>query len=276
MKVKTIELNSGPKNSMFQGIMSWTTQRQRWGITSVFIFLILWELISTLQIIDPKYISKPTSIITTGYTMITSGGFFEHFYISMAELFIGFALAVVVGLIIGILMGWNRIIGGLFDPLVMALYATPRVALVPLFVLWFGVGIGSKIFIVFIGAVFPVLINTITGIRQVDPLLLRAGRSFGASNSQLFTKILLPGALPAMMTGIRLGWGRGILGFVIGEMYVSMAGLGNLIQAAGNAMRTDQLFFLIIIVAGLGFVGTSIFQYLEHKLTPWRQEEQGR
>jgi len=275
MNLKTIELQSEPKKPLFHGFLGKLSQRQRWGIGSVLIFLILWEMFSVLQIIDPKYISQPTRVIYTGYSMIVSGEFFRHFYVSMIELLLGFILAIAVGLVIGIFMGWSRIIGGLFDPLIMALYATPRIALVPLFVLWFGVGMSSKIFVVFIGVVFPVLINTMTGIRQVDPILLRAGRSFGATKRQMFFKILFPGALPAMMTGIRLGWGRGILGFVLGEMYVSMEGLGKLIQTAGNAMRTDQLFFLIIVVAGLGYIGTTVFRMLENKLTPWRKEEHG-
>lgn len=275
LKVKTIELETAPTKSIFQGVFGRISQRQRWGFSAVVIFVILWEIISALKIIDPKYISQPSRIINNGYTLITSGDFFNHFYVSMSELFIGYILAIVVGILVGILMGYSRIIGGLFDPLIMALYATPRVALVPLFVLWFGVGMGSKIFIVFIGVVFPVLINTITGIRQVDSLLVRAGRSFGANNRQLFTKIYLPGALPAMMTGIRLGWGRGILGFVVGEMYVSMEGLGKLIQTAGNAMQTDQLFFLITFVAAIGYVGTNILSRLENKLSPWREEKQG-
>ncbi|MGG0717010.1 ABC transporter permease [Robertmurraya massiliosenegalensis] len=272
MKINKVELQNIPTPFNKKSIFNKVTEQQIYGISSVVIFLIIWEIIGSLQLIDPRYISKPSSVIQAGYNVVVNGGFFYHLYISLAELFIGFILAIVVGLLIGIVMGWNRIIGGLFDPVIMALYATPRVALIPLFVMWFGVGMGSKIFVVFIGAVFPILINTMTGIRQVEPLLIRAGRSYGASRKQLFTKIFLPGSLPAMMTGIRLGWGRGILGFVIGEMYVSMAGLGYLIQTAGNAMRTDQLFFLIIIVGGLGFVGTTAFQGLERKLTPWRQE----
>lgn len=275
MNIKTVESISSAAPSEGKGWLGWASPRLRWGLGSVLIFLIVWETAGAFNLVDPKYISQPSRVIRSGYKMLISGDLFYHVYVSLLELVIGFLLAVIFGLIMGLLMGRYRIIGGLFDPLIMALYATPRIALIPLFVIWFGVGMGSKIFVVFIGAIFPILVNTMTGIRQVDRLLLRAARSFGASERQLFSKVLLPGALPAMMTGIRLGWGRGILGVVIGEMYVSMAGLGHLIVTAGNAMQTDELFFLIIIVAGLGYLATNGFRQLERKLTPWQEEELG-
>jgi ABC-type nitrate/sulfonate/bicarbonate transport system permease component len=256
-----------------RGLSGWATPRLFWGSGSVFVFLVIWQVLGATNIVKPQYISQPTRVIRAGYELLSSGGFMRHVYTSMSELLIGFLLALVFGVLSGLLMGRYRILGGLFDPLIMALYATPRVALIPLFVVWFGVGMGSKVFVVFIGVIFPILINTMTGIRQVDRTLLQAGRSYGATERQLFTKILLPGALPAMMTGIRLGWGRGILGMVIGEMYVSMAGLGHLMMTAGNAMKTDMLFFLIIIVAGLGYLGSTFFRLLERKLVPWRKEE---
>lgn len=273
MKPKAIELNAQARTGSPFLSKLWMSARMRWGIGSVIAFLLLWETVGTLHILPPKYISQPSLVVQAGYELYAKGSLFHHIYISLAEIVLGFLIAVVLGLLLGVLMGRNRIIGGLFDPLIMALYATPRVALVPLFVVWFGVGMGSKIFVVFAGALFPILVNTMTGIRQSDRILLRAARSFGASEWQTFTKVLLPGALPAMMTGIRLGWGRGILGMVIGEMYVSMAGLGHLISTAGNSMKTDQLLFLIVVVSAIGYLTTVGFQMLERKMTPWRKED---
>jgi ABC-type nitrate/sulfonate/bicarbonate transport system permease component len=247
--------------------------RTKWGVGSVICFLLLWEAVGALNILPPEYISQPSRVVAAGLELVSEGDFFHDVYVSLTEIVIGFLFAAVAGWSVGVLMGRSRIISGLFDPLIMALYATPRVALIPLFVVWFGVGIESKIFVVFAGALFPILVNTLTGIRQVDPVLLRASRSFGASEWQTVTKVLLPGALPAMVTGLRLGWGRGILGMVIGEMYTSMAGLGHLISSAGDAMRTDQLFFLIIVVASIGYVTSAAFQQLEYKVSPWRREE---
>lgn len=249
----------------------WGSQRFRWGFFSIVAFLVLWELVGTLRVLPPEYTSQPSRVVAAGYDLIAGGDFFHHVAVSLTEIVTGFLCAVVVGLLIGVVMGRSRILGSLFDPLVMALYATPRVALIPLFVVWFGVGMGSKVFVVFAGAVFPILVNTLTGIRQVDQVLLRASQSFGASEWQIFTKVLLPGALPAMVTGLRLGWGRGILGMVIGEIYVSMDGLGHLISSAGSSMKTDQLFFLIAVVAGIGYLTTAAFQQLEYKVSPWRK-----
>jgi len=273
MDVNLVEKGSAAVQPAKKAKRQWATPRFRWGVGSALVFLMVWELAGTFQLIDPRYASKPSSIVVAGYTLFTQDRLLYHIYISMTEMVAGFALAVVAGLILGVIMGRSRIIGGLFDPLVMALYATPRVAMIPLFVIWFGVGMGSKIFVVFIGAVFPILINTMTGIRQIDPLWVRAGRSYGATEWQLFYKVLLPGALPAMMTGIRLGWGRGILGVIIGEMYVSMAGLGYMITTAGNAIRTDELFFLVLVVALIGYLATNGFRMLERKLTPYMEEE---
>ncbi|MED4600954.1 ABC transporter permease [Paenibacillus validus] len=275
MGLKTEIASAAPVQPAAKGMLRNITSRVKWGIGSVLVFLLSWEFVAALRLVDPQYISQPSHVAGAGIKLLVTGDFYYSAYISLVELVTGFILAVLVGVALGLLMGHYRIIGGLFDPMLMALYATPRMAMIPLFVIWFGVGMGSKIFVVFIGALFPVLINTITGIRQVDRILIRAARSYGATEWQLFTKVFLPGALPAILTGIRLGWGRGILGVVIGEMYVAMAGLGYMISTAGNAMQTDRLFFLILIVAGLGFLGTSAFQRLEQKLTPYREEQQG-
>ncbi|MBS4026858.1 MAG: ABC transporter permease [Clostridia bacterium] len=271
--MKTAIFRSPPTQSRLQKLAGWASPRFIWGMGAVITFLATWETVSTLKIMDPRYISKPSQVVQTGFKMLSNSTFYHHLYISMLELIIGFSLAVLLGLLMGLLMGRSQIIRGLFDPLVMALYATPRVALMPLFVIWFGVGIWSKVFVVFVGAIFPILVNTMTGIRQVEPLLLRAGRSYGASEWQLFTKILLPGSLPAMITGLRLGWGRGIIGVIIGEIYVSSAGLGHLLNRAGNALRTDDMFFLVVVVAGIGYLATSGFSLMERKLTPWKEEK---
>jgi NitT/TauT family transport system permease protein len=247
--------------------------RLRWGIGSVFILLFVWELASRVGWIDAAYFSAPSKVIVTAIIELINPEFYLHLSISLTELIIGYSMAVVVGIVFGLLMGHFRTLSSLFDPLLMALYATPRVALVPLFVVWFGLGIWSKVFVVFMGAVFPILINTMTGIRQVDPLLLRAGRSFGATKSQLFVKVLLPGSLPAMIAGLRLGWARGIIGLIIGEMYVSTAGLGQRLVLAGSAMRTDLMFFLIVFVALIGLLGSNGFRWLEQRMSQWRKDE---
>jgi len=252
------------------------SERQGWGIGAVLVFLAGWELFGSSGSVLARYISKPSQVVQAGAEWLSGGDFYRHLQISLQEIFGGFLLAVAAGVLGGLLMGRSRIIRGLFDPLVMALYATPLVALIPLLIIWFGIGVGSKIAAVFLFAVFPVLLNTITGIRQVDPLLIRAGRSFGASEWQLFTKILLPGSIPAIISGIRLGWGKAMIGMVIGEMYVSTAGLGHLISSLGNSMKMGDLFFVILIVAGMGYVGSNLLLRLEEKVMVWREEALGK
>jgi NitT/TauT family transport system permease protein len=272
MERKTNTALTTPSPFPKKKLMSQITQRQRWGIGAVLVFLIIWEIIGSSAGTVAKYISKPSLVLISGLDWIFRGDFYHHIYISLLEIMIGFVFAVVMGIIVGLFMGRSRIISGLFDPLMMALYATPLVALIPLLIIWFGIGIGSKIAAVFLFAVFPVLLNTMTGIRQVDPLLIKAGRSFGATEWQLFRKILFPASLPAIISGMRLSWGKALIGMVIGEMYVSTAGLGHLITTLGNSMRMSDLFFIIIIVAGLGYLGSAVLLKLERKVMVWKEE----
>jgi ABC-type nitrate/sulfonate/bicarbonate transport system permease component len=139
-------------------------------------------------------------------------------------------------------------------------------------VVWLGVGMASKVAAVFLGAIFPILVNTLAGIQQIDPLWVRATGSFGASRIQIMSKVLVPGALPAVMAGVRLGLGRGIIGVVVGEMYVSVAGVGQLIQAYGNAGRTAELMALVTAIAGFGLVCATALRWAEERVGPWRRD----
>ena len=140
------------------------------------------------------------------------------------EFFSGFALAIVVGVPLGILMGWYSRVNAMLEPFVSALYATPRIALLPLVVIWFGIGIASKVAIVFLGAIFPILVNTITGVRTIEADFIKVARSFGASDRQMFLTVVLPSAVPMLLTGLRLGLGHALVGIVVGEMYGATAG----------------------------------------------------
>ena len=150
----------------------------------------------------------------------------------------------------------------------MALYAAPRLALLRIPVVWLGIGVWSKIAVVFIGAVLPIIINSAAGPRAVDPSLVRAARSFGGSSRDVFSKVLLPGSLVAVMSGIRLGVGRGILGVVVGEMYVSQRGVGNQIMQMGSAFRVDELLFYTLLVSGFGVAAMTLIRKLEEGLQP--------
>jgi NitT/TauT family transport system permease protein len=180
----------------------------------------------------------------------------------------GFVLAVGIGVPAGLLLGTFRTLRFLVDPPVMALYATPQLALLPIFVVWLGVGMASKIAVVFVGSVIPIAINTMAGVRQVDRSLVLAARSFGATRRDVFAKVILPASRPAVALGIRLGLSRAVLGVVVGEMYVSQEGVGNEIMRLGSAFHVDELLVYVLLVSAFGLGATNLVRRLEERLTP--------
>ena len=240
------------------------------GTAAVAVFLILWQITSLLNPLMSKYVSSPLACLGAGWNMLWQASFWNDLSVSALEFGLGFLTAVVIGLIIGVGMGLNKRISYLLEPIIMAMNATPRMALIPILVVWFGIGLASKIAVVFLGAVIPVIINTMVGIQSVDTILLRAAHSFGAGKRDEYFKILLPGSVPAIMTGIRLGLGRGILGMIIAEMYAAVAGVGNAIMLYGQAIQVNELIFLIVLVSVLGFVLVTIVGKLEKRLGHWK------
>jgi ABC-type nitrate/sulfonate/bicarbonate transport system permease component len=251
-----------------------TIRRHRRGLiggTSVALFLAVWQLLGSQNIIRSELISYPTQVLPVGAELAGSGELGAHAIVSLQEFVYGFLLALALGMLVGFALGQFRRLRLLLEPLTMALYTTPRIALIPVLVIWFGIGIESKTAIVFLGAVFPILVNTMAGIRQIDVSWVRAARSFGASELQVVAKVALPGALPAVMAGIRLGIGRALIGVIVGEMYVSVAGVGRMVQVYGNAGRATELIALVTIVATFGFLCIAMVRWLEERVAPWRQ-----
>jgi sulfonate transport system permease protein len=242
------------------------------GTLSVVSFLVVWELAPRFSLVDPAFISQPSRIVSAGVAIVGSGALLGHVGVSLGELLLGMALAVGLGVPFGLVLGTFPRVRDYVDAPIMALYTAPRLALLPILVVWLGIGIWSKIAVVFIGAVLPIIINTAAGPRGVDPSLVRAARSFGANQRDVFWKVLLPGSLVAVMSGIRLGLGRGILGVVVGEMYVSQRGVGNQIMQMGSAFRVDELLFYTLLVSGFGVVATTLMRKLEESLQPGKAQ----
>ena len=245
------------------------------GSLSVVSFLVAWELIGLFEAIPVAFIARPTLVVEAGYDLIASGELLANSLVSLQEFVYGFFPAVVGGVGLGIAMGRYRRIGNLLDPLMMAFYTMPRIALLPLLIIWFGVGIGSKVAIVFLGAVFPIIVNTMAGIRQIEPVWVTAARSFGCGELGVLRRVVVPGALPTIMTGIRLGVGRGIISVIVGEMYVSVAGLGRIMMDYSAGTRVAHTIVLVTVVAGFGYLMVRAVYQLEKKLGPWRQAELG-
>ena len=223
--------------------------------------------------VDPIFFSYPTAIAASFPAMIRSGELQQALLPTLQGLAVGFSLSIAIGVLIGLLMGRYRLFDYLVDLQISALYSTPNVALIPLLILWFGLGMTSKIVIVFLAAVFPIIVNTYGGVRNVSRSLVEIAQAEGAGERQIFGKIIVPASLPFIMAGIRLAVGRAVVGMVVAEMFTAMSGLGGAIVYYGNAFATDKLFVVIILLALLGVGLTGAVKFLEVKMAPWKQTE---
>jgi NitT/TauT family transport system permease protein len=241
------------------------------GTISVTLFLLTWELVgNTFQLINPMFMSAPSLIGKAAYNLFASGEIYNDLYVSSIEFLWGFFLSVAVGIPFGIGVGWYKKMAYWFDPFINALNATPRVALLPLVIIWLGIGIASKVGIIFLGAVFPILINTRDGVKTTPAHLLRAAESFGAGEWQVFKSVVLPSTLPFIITGLRNGVGRALIGVMVGELYAATAGIGFMITVAGATFQTDKVFVGTLIFAIAGVVSMELIGKLENRFERWR------
>jgi ABC-type nitrate/sulfonate/bicarbonate transport system permease component len=202
---------------------------------------------------------------------MTTGEFWAGFLYSLEMFVVGLAISIIVGVVVGLVMGWIAWLQDLLDPLMMLIYTVPRDAAIPLLIIWFGVGRVTEIWVVFIGAVFPILLNTVAGVKAVDPALVRAAKSFGGSSLEVFRTVLLPGALPTIMTGIRLGIGRSVMGIVVVEMYLGMKGIGSFIIRGQAGFNVDHMLFNTFVVSLLGYLAVRCAKWVENRYSSWRE-----
>jgi ABC-type nitrate/sulfonate/bicarbonate transport system permease component len=233
---------------------------------SVLVFLAAWEAAPRVGMVDAAYTSQPSRVITASLQIVRSSAFLHDIFVSSSEFAGGFSLAIGIGVPLGLLLGTFKVLRYLLDPPIMAIYATPYLALLPIVVVWLGIGMESKIAVVFVGGVIPILVNSMAGVREVERSWIAAAQSFGAGKRDLFVKVILPGSLPAVIMGIRLGLSRAVLGVVVAEMYQSQAGIGNEIMRYGSQFRTDYLLFYVLLVSVFGFTATWAVRALEERL----------
>lgn len=244
---------------------------------SGFIVLLLaaWESIPYWYLL-PKgmalFFTTPSKIAVAFYELLLNGTLETHFYVSAIAFLAGLGLSIAVGLPLGLIMGRSATLENLLDPYITAANATPRIVFLPLLILWFGIGIWSKILIVFIGAVFPLLINTYVGVKNVNRVLVNVVRSFGANEWQLMKIVVLPNSVPYIIAGLRLAIGRAILGVVVGEFFGSSQGLGYMIASAATNYKVDVVFVGVAIFMALSVVLTLAVKQLESRLASWRPE----
>jgi NitT/TauT family transport system permease protein len=240
------------------------------GTIAMLAFLAFWEFSVDFGWVNPLFTSSPSRILRAGFEMFADGSIYIDLEYSAYELLVGYGAAVLIGVPLGIAMGWYSRVDAILDPFVTALYAMPRIALLPLIMIWFGIGIASKIAIVFLGAIFPILVNTITGVRTVNADFVKVARSFGSNDRQLFATVAFPSAVPMLLTGLRLGLAHALVGIVVGEMYGATHGIGYLIAVSGARFQTDKVMVGIIIISSAGVALTALLRRVEHRFERWR------
>lgn len=241
-----------------------------WG--SVICGIVLWQVLGSYVIHNSLFLATPLQSTHAIISLWHQGQLQQDMTVSGEEFVIGFFIASVAGIIVGLLTASFEKVALILTPWISGFYATPIIALAPLLILWFGIGIWSKIAVVISLVLFPVIINTEAGIRTTEPHLIEAVQSFGANRGQLFTKVSLPAALPMILAGLRLGVGRGLIGVVVGELAGSRAGVGFLINDAGQVFNMPELFAGVIILAVAGIILTVGVQRLESYLVPWKED----
>ena len=244
--------------------------RIRGAVTFLYV-IVLWELAARYVVRDERILAPFAKVVVALGHLFRTGEIWKHLSVSGYEFAIGFALAAVVGIATGFLMGTVRSAREYLDPWVAGLYSAPLVALAPFFIMFFGVGVAAKVALVFSVAVFPIIVNTFAGVYSVNPGFIEVARSFNASRAQILLKVLVPYSLSYIVTGLRLGVGRGLTGVVVGEFFFANAGLGFLVALAGQTFNTPLLFAGILVFAATGVAITGGLKLLEQKLAPWRE-----
>jgi ABC-type nitrate/sulfonate/bicarbonate transport system permease component len=241
---------------------------------SVAVFFVIWEYYGRRM--DPIFMAPPSAIFEAAVQLIQSGALKKAMVQTLWPFSVGMALTVVVGIALGIIMAQWRTLEYVLDPFINALYAIPRIALIPLIILWAGLEFVGKVSILVSVAIFPITVNTFSGIRDVRGAMLEIGRAYGATEWQIFWKIVLPAAIPFIMAGIRLAVGLAIIGIIVAEFFTAISGLGGMIVEYANVFATAKLFVPIIVIALIGVVLTELVMWLERRMSRWRQLERER
>lgn len=237
------------------------------------IFIILcWELATRFGLVESWFLPPPLQVFNTLYEMMVSGEVPYHTAISMGRAATGYLLAAAIGIGLGLLIAWSVIIEDFFDPLIELIRPLSTFALVPILFLWFGVGNTSKIIIIFKSCLFPILLNTIAGIKGVDKKLILAAQSLGANGSQLWLRVLIPSALPVIITGLRISTAMAMMSLVGVEMLSSDSGLGFLVIDAQRTFDTKRVFAGIIVLSVVGFSIDFMARLIQAKVVSWHTE----
>ncbi|TMA65094.1 MAG: ABC transporter permease [Deltaproteobacteria bacterium] len=235
----------------------WTERYFRflWGTVGIVGCLLLWQLGSSTEVLDPLFVSSPLEVLRTALRLLPSPEFLGHLFITTQCLFLGLSIALVVGVVVGLPIGWFPRLNATFEPVIAAVYGVPYIAFLPVIIMWTGIGMTSRVIIVFWSAVFPLIINSIQGAREVDDNFLRV--------------ITLPSSVPYILAGLRTSIGRAIVGVVVAEFFMSSKGLGYFINLKANALEMAPAFVAIVLLALFGITLVSIVTYIENRFCNW-------
>jgi ABC-type nitrate/sulfonate/bicarbonate transport system permease component len=245
------------------------------GTGTIVLLLLVWQFLPDfipMKAGTKLYFAVPSQIAGTLWTMFATGSIWTPLGVSASAFALGLLLAIVVGLPLGVLLGRSATLNAMVDPFITAFNATPRLVFLPLLMLWFGIGIWSKVAVVFLGAVFPLLINTYEGVRNADKILINVVRSFGAGEWDIARLVVVPNSLPFIIVGLRLAIGRAVLGVVVSEFFGSQDGLGVMMVRAASQYKVDVVFAGLIVFAALSLIMTGLVKLLEDRLTRWRPQ----
>jgi NitT/TauT family transport system permease protein len=240
-----------------------------WGVLSPIGFLLVWEGLSRVGILDARFVPAPSTVLHTLAAMTRTGELPYHVAVSLRRIILGFLLGAIPAVAAGLAMGLSRPVRAAFMPLVSAIYPIPKIAIYPLIIFYLGLGEASKIGIVALSIFFLVLLNTMAGVLTLDPAYLKIARAYGARSHGIFTTVALPGALPHIFTGLKLGMGFALIVIVGAELLGSDAGIGHLIWQAYQIFDVDTMFAGLLVTAVLGWVATMALDWLGQRAVPW-------
>ena len=243
------------------------------SILTPLVLLGCWELLVKVGALDFRFFPPPSKIWSAAGALVASGELFVHLQASLFRIAVGFVIGSLVGVPVGLALGAFRVLRVMFDPILSGLYVIPKIAILPLLMMIFGIGEGSKVAIVSLSTFFVVAINSLAGVRQVEPILIEAGRNFGAGGLQMFRHVILPGALPSIFTGLRLGAGTALLVIIAAEFVAANEGIGYLIWRSWSTLVTENMFVGFVVIAMLGMAFAWLLQRLGQLIMPWQSEE---
>lgn len=241
------------------------------GCISISAGVVIWEILARLLLENELLIPPPSSVLRSFWTLAVKGQLNKHFEATLIEFAYGFSTACILGILIGYFMGMYRWFDEIMDPWIATLYSIPVITIVPLIIIWFGIGMLSKVIVVFKITVVAIILNTAAGIKNLDPVWLELARSLRLTKWETTYKIRFPGSLPYIITGMRLGVGRALLAVVVAELMAANAGLGYLLRDSSETWDSPKLFVTVILLAVIGLVSFNLIKRLERRMAPWRQ-----